>query len=68
MPAKYAPARQSDNLKPWVVTVSSWGRSREQIEWAEKNSQAVYQAVGRQQHTSGKARRATPADMETLAS
>ena len=62
---KFAPARE-DGLKPWVVAVSSWGRTTERIEYAESARQATYQAVGRMQHTYGKARRATPDDMERL--
>ena len=61
--AKYAPVRESDGLKPWVVTVWSWGRSHDRIEWADTNRQAVFQAIGRQMHTIGRARRATPDDL-----
>ena len=60
--AKYAPARE-DGLKPWVVTVSSWGEKRDQLVYAESNAAAVYRAVKRMQHTYGKGRRATPEDV-----
>ena len=65
MSGKYAPARE-DGLKPWLVTVTEWGRSRERIEWAETNAQACSQARGRMRYTYARARRATPADLERL--
>lgn len=62
---KFAPARD-DGLKPYVVEVSSWGRTTEAIKWAADAADARYQGKGRMQHTSAKARRATPEDIERL--
>lgn len=62
---RYAPARE-DGLKPYVVTVSSWGRSYEVLEYAAKPNEAEYAAKGRQLRTFAKARRATPDDMDRL--
>lgn len=64
--AKYAPARE-DGLKPYVVEVSEWGRKRETVVYAAKSNDATYQAVGRSRYAYGKARRATPDDLERLA-
>lgn len=60
---KYAPAR--DGLKPYVVSVYDWGRERDHLVWAEKASDARYEAVGRTRPGvyAGKIRRATPADL-----
>lgn len=65
MPKLYASPRE-DGLKPWVVAVSSWGQTRERIEWADSARQASYQAKGRQRYTYAKARRATLDDMKKL--
>jgi hypothetical protein len=62
---KYAPARE-DGLKPYVVAVSSWGRTDERIIYAAKTNEAEYEGKGRMAYTSAKARRATPEDMERL--
>lgn len=62
---KYAPARENGD-KPYVVERYSWGRTDESVVWATKPNEAVYMVVGRQLHTSGKARRATPDDMDRL--
>ncbi len=60
---KYAPAN-ADGLKPWVVTVSSsWGPRQDQIVYAKTAAAAKYKAIGRQQHTYGTVRRATPGDL-----
>ncbi|HEU4975719.1 MAG TPA: hypothetical protein VFT50_11560 [Baekduia sp.] len=59
---RYAPARE-DGLKPYVVTVTSWGRSHDTLTYAESARDAVWRTVGRQRYTYGKARRATPEDI-----
>lgn len=59
---KYAPPN-ADGLKPWLVTVSEWGRKTTRVIYAESNSAAVYEAKGRMRYVHATARRATPADM-----
>jgi hypothetical protein len=61
--SKYAPPND-EGLKPWVVTVSDFGRKYVRIIYAETSAAAKYAAVGRQQHVSATARRATPEDLE----
>lgn len=61
---KYAPARE-DGLKPYHVTLREWGRESTRIEWADTAAQAEYQAKGRMRYVYAKARRATPADVES---
>lgn len=64
---RYAPARE-DGLKPWAVEISEWGKRRTQVVYAENRSAAEYEAKGRMRYVHAKARRATPDDMERLAS
>ena len=59
---KYAPARE-DGLKPWLVTIYEWGKSRDRVIYAETAAAARYDAIGRMLYVSAKARRATPADL-----
>lgn len=67
---RYAPARESDGLKPYVVTTRSvWDRGRTpapSIRWAENAAAARSDAIGRQSNASAHARRATPADMREI--
>lgn len=64
--SRYAPPN-ADGLKPWVVTIREWGRTRDTIQYAETAARAKYRAIGRARHVTATARRATPLDMEALA-
>ena len=59
---KYAPPNP-EGLKPYVVTVSSWGRKHDLIVYAKSSADAKYKTIGRQRHTYATARRATPDDV-----
>lgn len=63
---KYAPP-DDNGLKPWVVTISEWGRKSDQIVYAETSAQAKYRMCGGMRHATATARRATPADVEGAA-
>lgn len=45
MPA-YAPAREEDDKKPYVVTVCHWGRESDRLVYADNYSGARYAAIG----------------------
>lgn len=62
--SRYAPPRESDGLKAYVVTRHSFGRSTDRIEWAEslKDAKARH-GWTRELHVSYTVRRATPADL-----
>lgn len=62
--SKYAP-RNEDGLKPWVVTISEWGRKSDRIVYADTGAQAKYQTCGRMRHVTATVRRATPADVKS---
>ena len=55
--SKYAPPNDA-GLKPWLVTVSEWGRKNDRIVYAETNAAAKYEAVGRMRYVTATARRA----------
>jgi hypothetical protein len=59
---KYAPPN-AEGLKPWVVTITSFGRSHDVLIHAETAAAAKFKAIGRAQHTYGTVRRATPEDV-----
>ena len=62
---KYAPARESDGFKPWVVTSYQWGRESSSIIYAETSNEAKYKfRMFNGEYRS--VRRATPEDMETI--
>ena len=44
--ARYAPAR-GDGTKPYVVTVSDWGKRAERLVYVKERGQARYAALGR---------------------
>jgi hypothetical protein len=60
---KYAPARE-DGKKPYVATISEWGRQRTAIVWGKTASDAKYAAIGRMRYAYARVRRATPTDMD----
>lgn len=60
---RYAAARESDGLKPWVVVRRQWGKTDTYIVWAEDARAAEYTVRGRQLYVSAKARRATDLDL-----
>lgn len=62
---KYAPARESDGYKPWVVTSYQWGREYSSIIYAATSNEAKYK-FRMMVNESRSVRRATPEDMETI--
>lgn len=63
MPRRFAPVRE-DGAKPYLVTVTHFGRSHERVIYAANVAEAVYEAKGRQLYTSASARRATIEDVD----
>lgn len=63
--SKYAPANAAGE-KPYVVTQSSWGRTRTKVAYGNTVADAKYRAFGRQGvgEYIMRCRRATPADVD----
>lgn len=62
---KYAPARESDGFKPWVVTRYHRGRETSSIIYAATSNAAKYK-FRMMNNESRTVRRATPEDMENF--
>ncbi|RLK22663.1 hypothetical protein DER29_0502 [Micromonospora sp. M71_S20] len=66
-PRKYAPPRESDGLKPYVLRYRSFTFTSNRIVWAASLKDAQQFTYTRERFASYTVRRATPADMEAHA-